>query len=177
MRRALAFLLLTASPAFAQDAGLAAWSKIYEVLSHPRCANCHVGDDNIPLWSGPVRPHGMNITAGPSRIGTETIPCATCHTPHNAEAPHGPPGAPVWQLPPAKMQWAGKTSAEICAQIKDPDRSKPSIAAVADHIATDKLVAWGWAPGPGRAPAPYSAAEVAGYLRQWDAAGAPCPVK
>ena len=57
--------------------GLAAWDRVYEVASHPRCANCHVGNDNIPMWSGPTygtaRPHGMNINAGESRIGAETL--------------------------------------------------------------------------------------------------------
>ena len=53
--------------------GLEAFSRIYEVTSHPRCANCHVGDDNRPRWSGPSyapfpvgqdwRYHGMNINA------------------------------------------------------------------------------------------------------------------
>jgi len=63
--------------------GLAAWDRIYQVASHPRCANCHVGESDRPMWSGPTygkaRPHGMNVQAGESRIGAETIPCRTCH--------------------------------------------------------------------------------------------------
>ena len=179
MKRAALALLLIATPAAAQDAGLAAWGRIYEVLSHPRCANCHVGADNVPLWSEPgaqPRAHGMNVNAGPSRIGAESIPCGTCHSMHNAELPHGPPGAPNWQLPPASMQWFGRTSAEVCAQIKDEVRTM-TIAGMVKHVGQDPLVAWGWAPGPGRAPAPYSAAETAAYLEQWDDAGAPCPAK
>jgi len=35
------------------EEGLLAFQRIYEVVSHPRCANCHVGADNIPMWSGP----------------------------------------------------------------------------------------------------------------------------
>ena len=64
--------------------GLEAWGRIYEVASHPRCSNCHVGDDNTPMWSGPsygkARAHGMNINAGESRIGAEYVLCSTCHT-------------------------------------------------------------------------------------------------
>lgn len=178
VRYALVFLLI-ASPAAAQDAGLAAWRKAYGVLSHPRCANCHVGADNLPLWSDPggaPRPHGMNINAGASRIGAETIACSACHATRNAELPHGPPGAPGWQLPPADMQWVGKTSAEVCAQIRDQVRAR-TIAGMVEHVAHDRLVSWGWAPGPGRVPAPYSAAETAAYLKQWDDAGGPCPAK
>ncbi len=174
-------LLLIASPAVAQDAGLAAWGKVYEVLSHPRCANCHVGADGVPVWSEPgskepPRPHGMDVVAGASRIGAESIACSTCHSTRNAELPHGPPGAPNWHLPPASMQWFGKTSAEVCAQIKDEVRGM-TIAGMEKHVGQDPLVGWGWAPGPGRAPAPYSAAETAAYLKQWDDAGAPCPAK
>ncbi|HZQ01337.1 MAG TPA: hypothetical protein VFB13_17460 [Reyranella sp.] len=183
MIRALAAILLTliAWPALAQDASLAAWARVYEVLSHPRCANCHVGPDNVPIWFEPgsaaePRPHGMNINAGPSRVGAETIACSTCHRERNSPSRHGAPGAPNWKLAPVEMQWFGKTSAEICAQLKDPARNgNRALDAVVDHVAHDKLVAWGWAPGPGRAPAPYSAAETAAYLRQWSAAGAPCP--
>jgi hypothetical protein len=81
-------LLLMASPALAQDPGLPVWSKIHDVFSHPRCANCHVGPDNVPIWSGSsygakARPHGMNINAGTSRRGTESIACNACHSEHN----------------------------------------------------------------------------------------------
>jgi len=174
-------LLLLATPAVAQDTGLAMWSKIHEVLSHPRCANCHVGPDNVPIWSGSTygpkaRPHGMNINAGASRTGAEHIACGTCHTPHNAQVPHGPPGAHRWLLPPASMQWFGKSSAEICAQIKDPARKgERTVAQLADHIRHEELVHWAWAPGPGREPPPYSAAQLAEFVQQWEAAGAPCP--
>jgi hypothetical protein len=176
-------MLFMAAPALAQDANLAAWSKIHEVFSHPRCANCHVGPDNVPIWSGPsygpkARPHGMDINGGASRKGAEHIACNSCHTRHNSQLPHGPPGADGWLLPPVAMQWFGKSSAEICAQIKDPARSgKQNIAEVAKHIEDDGLVHWGWTPGPGREAAPYSVAQLVEFLRQWDAAGAPCPTK
>jgi hypothetical protein len=76
------------------------------------------------------------------------------------------------------MQWFDKSSAEICAQIKDEARNgKRTIAEVAKHIEDEPLVHWGWAPGPGREPAPYSVAELVELLKQWDAAGAPCPAK
>jgi hypothetical protein len=173
--------LLTVTPAVAQDAGLTAWDKIYRVFSHPRCANCHVGEDNVPIWSGfnydpDARPHGMNINAGPTRNGAGSIACNACHTRNNSLLPHGPPGAEGWLLAPIPMQWFGKSSAEICAQIKDPTRNGDrTIAKIAEHIEKEPLVLWGWRPGPGREPAPYSAAEVAAFLRDWETAHAPCP--
>ena len=172
-------------PAQAQDgAGLETWDKIYEVLSHPRCSNCHVGADNRPRWSGANyglepgewRYHGMNVNAGADRIGALTMPCATCHQQENSDVPHGPPGAHVWALAPVEMEWFGQASATVCERLKDPaTNGGRSLAEVADHVNDDHLVHWGWEPGPGRAPAPYSRKEMVAFIEAWAAAGAPCP--
>ena len=57
--------------------GLEAWKRIEAVVTHPRCANCHVDARAIPIWTpaGETKPrvHGMNIHGGESRIGAETI--------------------------------------------------------------------------------------------------------
>ncbi|MFS2316738.1 hypothetical protein RMQ97_02260 [Maricaulis sp. D1M11] len=204
--KALASLALTATlalalptlaaPALAQDDhvapepvasqvsledGLSAWNQIHEVFSHPRCANCHVGEDNIPRWSGPhygdePRNHGMFVNGDDSRFGVESITCTTCHATENAQVLHGPPGAEVWMLAPVEFVWWEKTSQEICEQVKDPERNGfRSIEDLAHHVEFDALVLWGWNPGPGREPAPYSASELASFVRTWGAAGAPCP--
>lgn len=169
------------------------WAKVYEVFSHPRCANCHVGSDNTPRWSGPHYRysfsaeeswsfHGMNINAGDAakpggiRNGHQTLDCSTCHMQENSPMHHGPPGAEVWALAPVEMEWWQKSSAEICAQVKDKARNgNRSLEAIAAHVEHDHLVHWGWNPGPGRQPAPYSAQEVALAIRIWAASGAPCP--
>ena len=111
--------------------GLANWQKFYEVASHPRCRNCHVGPNNIPMRSGPSydkpKPHGMKINAGPSRVGAETVPCTFCRSIQaktNAKTnalPHSPPKvAMTWALPPVKAAWFGKSSTYICNQLKNP---------------------------------------------------------
>lgn len=166
-------------PLKAQEASRA-WNKIYEVFSHPRCANCHVPDDNLPRWSGPnygkTSVHGMHISGGPSRIGVETVMCSTCHAHTNSDEPHGPPGAPVWMLAPVEMLWWQQSSKQICEQIKDPARNGGrTLEEVAHHIEEDELVHWGWNPGIGREPAPYSARETAAFVNLWADAGAPCP--
>lgn len=163
-------------------AGLASWDKIYKVFSHPRCANCHVEDDH-PRWSGPhygpePRNHAFNVQRGVDEtgFGNPGLRCMTCHFESNSNVLHGPPGAPNWHLAPAEMVWFGKSSAEICAQIKDPARNGgKTLQEVAVHVRDDKLVGWGWAPGPGREPAPGSAEETFKALEAWTAAGAPCP--
>ena len=167
--------------------GLANWRKFYEIASHPRCANCHVGADNRPMWSGPsygkTRRHGMNINAGESRIGAESVPCSACHTtlkqpdPRANAQPHTPPKvAMAWQLAPVEAAWFGKSSAYICEQIKDPARNGDrSIRDVAAHLDHDLILHWAWQPGGNRQPAPYSLQEAMDFLMKWAAAGAPCP--
>lgn len=185
MRSLVALLLLALpAPAVAQDAaareaGLAEWRKVYEVFSHPRCANCHTEDDH-PRWSGAhygeTRIHPFNVRRGPDGFGNTGLNCATCHQETNAAILHGPPGAANWHLAPPEMVWFEKSSAEICDQIKDPARTGGmDLEAVAAHVRDDALVAWGWDPGPGREPAPGSAEETFAALERWTALGAPCP--
>lgn len=167
--------------------GLANWQKFYEIASHPRCANCHVGADNLPMWSGPsygkARRHGMNINAGPSRIGAETLACSTCHTtltkpdPRANAIPHAPPKVAMsWQLAPVEAAWFGKSSAYICRQLKDPERNGDrSIRDIAAHLDHDLILHWAWQPGGNRQPAPYSLQDAMDFLMKWAAAGTPCP--
>lgn len=164
-----------------REAGLPQWQKIFEVFSHPRCANCHVEDDQ-PRWSGAyygeTRVHAFLVGRGEdeSGFGNPGLRCLTCHFSSNSPSRHGPPGAENWHLAPAEMAWFGKTSAQICEQIKDPERNGGrTLAEVADHVRDDPLVGWGWDPGPGRESAPGSASETFEALVKWAAAGAPCP--
>lgn len=162
-------------------AGLPEWAKVYEVFSHPRCANCHV-EDNHPRWSGPhygkTRVHGFNVQGGSdgSGFGNPGLRCTTCHFESNSNVLHGPPGVEGWHLAPLEMVWFGKSSADICAQIKDPARNGDrTLEEVAVHVRDDALVGWGWDPGPGREPAPGSAEATYDALVRWTKAGAPCP--
>ena len=191
-----AFLLLPPAAAFAagevtlnapesgsvsEAEGLEAWGRIYQVLSHPRCANCHTGASDRPMWSGPsygeARPHGMNVQAGASRIGAETLPCSTCHGPRNSDLRHGPPGFDGdWMLAPVEAHWFGQSSSFICEQMRDPERNGDrTLMEQAEHASHDPLVAWGWNPGPGREKAPFSQQQHTDDLLIWGAAGAPCP--
>ena len=193
-----AILMATATSAFAEvdinlpDAateaeGLEAWARIYEVASHPRCANCHTGPSDRPMWSGPsygkTRPHGMNIQAGQSRIGAEHILCSTCHTTKdedwdNANAmPHSAPRVAMsWQLAPIEAHWFGRTSIEICEQLRDPDlNGGRDMLELAEHLDHDLILHWAWEPGGGREPAPYSLQEHVDDILIWGVAGMPCP--
>lgn len=169
-----------------KDDALAAWSRIYEVASHPRCSNCHVGEDNIPMWSGPAygktRKHGMNINGGESRMGAETLVCSTCHTTKdvdwdNANAmPHAAPRVAMdWQLAPVEAEWFGKTSIEVCNQLRDPERNGDrTFMDIAEHLDHDLILHWAWNPGGGREAAPYSLQEHVNDVLIWGVGGMPC---
>jgi hypothetical protein len=74
------------------------------------------------------------------------------------------------------MAWEGKTIGDICRQLKDRSRNGGrDLAQIHEHVAKDDLVAYGWHPGTGRAPAP-GTQELAGELIQaWIDSGAACP--
>lgn len=197
MRNLIFALMLVPSAVFAEgetvsieppvsatpEEGLAAWGRIYEVASHPRCSNCHVGADGYPMWSGPsygkTRRHGMNINAGESRVGAETVPCATCHYSRfdgANDAPHmAPQVAMDWQLAPVEAEWFGKASIEICTQLRDPERNGGrDYLDLASHLDHDLILHWAWTPGGGREPAPYSLQEHVNDVLIWGVAGYPC---
>jgi len=176
---------LTPPATATQQEGLAAWDRIFEVTSHPRCANCHVGPSDVPMWSGPsfdkARPHGMAVRAGESRIGVEYVPCATCHVTDTAlerghPVPHDAPRVPAaWQLAPPEAHWFGQSSHKICTQLRDPTRNGGrDLTALATHLDHDVILHWAWNPGGTREPAPYSLQDHVTDLLIWGTAGFPC---
>ena len=142
-----------------EEQGLQAWSRVYEVASHPRCANCHTGESDRPMWSGPAygktRPHGMNIRAGASRIGAEHLLCSTCHTTTsevkeqaNDTAHAAPKVAMAWRLAPPEADWFGRTSRQICEQLRDPKQNGDrTMLELAEHLDHDLILHWAWNPG------------------------------
>jgi hypothetical protein len=147
-----------------------------KVLTSPRCVNCHPAGDR-PL-QGEVRArrlHQPPVERGVDGFGSTTMRCATCHQDANYDAA-GMPGHAHWHLAPREMAWQDKTLAEICTQIKDPARNGGrSPEKLLEHMATDSLVGWAWAPGFGRAPAPGTQKELGALIDAWVKTGAACP--
>lgn len=180
----LGALALTAAGLAAQPqpidrvaAGKAAFVEVAQVLQSPRCQNCHTAGDR-PLQGDAGRAHAQNISRRSIAAG---VPCTTCHQARNADAigvEHGPPGAPGWNLPPAEtpMVFQGKTVSELCAQLKDPARNGGrGPAQLLEHVTSDPLVRWGWAPGAGRSLPPLSHDQFVAAFRAWIAGGTACP--
>lgn len=155
----------------------ALFEEIGKVLQHPRCLNCHPVDDR-PLQGDQQIPHEPRVLRGYGGIGYPGMLCNTCHGRENVpiEQDWAMPGHPKWHLAPASMGWVGKNLAEICDQIKDPERNGgKTLNEIVEHMAEDDLVAWGWEPGAGREPAPGDQETLGALTRAWVEAGAHCP--
>lgn len=153
------------------------WDVIYRVLQHPRCMNCHPAGD-APLQGDDSHPHAQNVQRGPDGHGLYAMRCETCHQTANVAGPHLPPGAPTWHLPEPKMPlvFQGRSSRDLCRQLKDPAQNGGrSPEQLLHHMTDDPLVGWGWAPGEGRVPVPIPRAQLVEALRSWIAGGCQCP--
>jgi hypothetical protein len=167
----------TTASAAAAKSDVALFVELVPVLRHPRCMNCHSRGD-FPRQGDDGHPHTMNVRRGPDGHGVTAEKCSTCHQDHNLAGAHMPPGAPNWGLSPptTPMIWQGLTDAQLCRSIKDPKQNKNrNLDQLVEHLTQDKLVAWGWNPGEGRDPVPMPRDEFAAKVKQWRAAGAPCP--
>jgi hypothetical protein len=148
-----------------------------KVLQHPRCLNCHPKDDS-PRQGETMRWHDPPVTRGKDGFGAPGMRCSTCHTENNfAHTPEkSVPGSHNWHLAPVEMAWVDRSLGEICRQLKDRSRNGgKSMAQVVEHMKHDRLVGWGWAPGPGRSSAPGTQKEFGALIQAWAESGAHCP--
>jgi hypothetical protein len=145
-----------------------------KVLTSARCVNCHPAGDR-PLQGDARRLHQPPVARGPDGFGAAAMRCGSCHKDANFD-PAGVPGHAHWHLAPREMAWQDKTLSEICTQIKDPARNGGrSLDQLLEHMATDSLVGWAWAPGGGRQPAPGTQKEFGALIDAWIKTGAACP--
>jgi hypothetical protein len=156
-----------------REASLAAWARIAEVLTHPRCLNCH--QENTPRQGDARRIHIPPVVRGVDDLGAGTMRCHNCHSESGNNRLSGVPGAPEWQFAPQSMRWEGLSSGELCVMIKDPkrnrDKTPPELIA---HIA-GPLVQWGWDPGGRRAPIPMPYESFVRQMKNWVDGGTACP--
>ena len=156
----------------------ALFNEMFVVVESPRCLNCHpVGD--VPAQGDLMTPHQPPVVRGAGGMGAPGMRCSTCHGAENVSFTTGQgsiPGHNPWQLAPIEMGWIGKSAAEICAQLKDPERNgNRTLADLHEHNALDGLVGWGWEPGEGRTPAPGTQAIFGELTQAWIGTGAVCP--
>ncbi len=170
---------LRAPEAFADIADVptrsrALFAEASRVLLHPRCVNCHP-PDNTPRQGDLAMLHDPPVARGPDDHGVPALECQSCHQDRNVELARVP-GAPGWHLAPIEMVWLGRSAGQICEQIKDRARNGgKTLAEIHEHMAHDRLVAWGWDPGDGRTPAPGTQAQLGALIGAWIETGAACP--
>jgi len=145
--------------------------------------NCHPNGDQ-PTQGDDSHIHQQSVQRGPSGRGAVGLACSTCHgkaNPPDSYGAHMPPGVSTeWRLPPPehRMVFAGRSSRELCLQLKDRRQNGGlDMAGLTHHMADDALTRWGWSPGYGRKPVPVSHDEFVRAFKAWAGAGAPCPAE
>ena len=141
-------------------------TKILQVLTSPRCSNCHPTDDR-PRQGDDQHDHRFAVERGPEDHGWEIYRCETCHRDAN-NAYADIPGAPHWGLAPKSMGWLGLSGEEILRRLVDPalngGRSREDLV---EHMSGDALVLWAWEPGGERLPPPVPVEEFRAALQVW----------
>ncbi|TXD52683.1 MULTISPECIES: hypothetical protein [unclassified Polaribacter] len=157
------------------------FDKMMDVLTHPRCMNCHPSD-NIPKQGIESHPHYFGMEGGKNDQGFEATKCMTCHQTENNNY-SGVPGAPHWGLAPQSMAWKGLTRQEIAAVMlnKETNGGK-NHEEIIKHLTEDDLVLWAWNPGVNaagikREKPPVSQEEFKEVVEAWFADGAIIPEK
>ncbi|PQJ79578.1 hypothetical protein [Polaribacter porphyrae] len=155
------------------------FTKMMDVLTHPRCMNCHPSD-NVPKQGIDSHPHYFGMEGGEKDQGFKATKCATCHQKENNNF-SGVPGAPHWGLAPQSMAWKGLTRQEIAAVILNPEKNGgKDHKGVIKHLTEDDLVLWAWNPGVDaagnkREKPPISEEEFKKVVKEWFADGAIIP--
>lgn len=172
----VACLLATPTICFAANTATEElFAPIAQVVTHPRCLNCHAAGD-APTQGDKMTRHTQMVMRGDGH-GLPTLRCTTCHQSSNSVDGLVPGAKEGWQMPPRSMIWAGLSAKQICAVMTDPTKNggRKTPKDTIDHMLVDDLVHWAWAPGAGRTSPPISFNEFVDALNRWAAAGAPCP--
>lgn len=168
-----------AAPAPDHAGSIAAFDLMAQVMTSPRCQNCHTLT-GFPRQGDDRHRHAMNVQRGIDGMGAVGMRCSTCHSRANYAA-SGVPGADeAWRLAPLSMGWEGRSKGALCRQIKDPKHNGGrSGADVIDHLKTH-LVVWAWSPGASahghaRTQPPISHEAFLEAAETWVATGQACP--
>ncbi|UII31088.1 hypothetical protein LVD17_22610 [Fulvivirga ulvae] len=159
-------------------ASVRAFAKVYKVLMHPRCMNCHPSGD-VPLQGNDSHLHAMLPQRGVDGKGIYAMKCSNCHQGKSVPLDNAPPGNPKWHLPPAdmKMVFEGKSAHELARQLVNPElNGHKSMDDLIEH-ASDTLLKAGWTMGGDRTPPPLSYEEFKTEWINWIETGAYAPAE
>jgi len=158
-----------------------AFNTMMDVISHPRCVNCHP-NDNVPKRGMEGTPHPYGRDGATSDLSFDALLCASCHKEENDDYA-GQPGAPHWGLAPKSMAWEGLTRLEIARSMMNPENNgNRSPEETLEHLTEDELVLWAFNPGlhpdgtPREKP-PVSEEEYVAAVKKWFEKGAVIPAE
>ncbi|HEX5437866.1 MAG TPA: hypothetical protein VFW98_11950 [Gemmatimonadaceae bacterium] len=148
----------------------AEFTAMMPAFSHPRCANCHGGIDVFAPSAQQTHDGGQiasttivdssdfKMRLGPVHVFQQgdVTACQDCHD------------VPGWVQPSLSLAFAGRTTTQICKQVKG--RDTPSV--FAQHIHQDPLLLAGFAGRRGQndlspEPPPLSLADFQKYATAW----------
>lgn len=162
-----------------KEKSLEAFDVMMQVITHPRCMNCHPSDD-YPRQGEDSHLHLFGVQRGSDGHGTAAVKCQTCHQTENNNN-SGVPGAPEWHLAPLSMGWAGLSKVEIAKSILNTEENgNRSLEEIVEHMTEDELVLWAFEPGVNhagiaRATPPVSEEEWIRAVKEWAENGAAIP--
>lgn len=157
-----------------QASSAALFEQIYQVLSHPRCTNCHTIKEGLRAGDTQYQ-HLPPVARGPDGFGDENLPCNSCHGYQNSPIA---PGAVIWQAAPLHMGWYGLSAKQLCQTLTD--RSKNGDRDLYDlehHMRSSPTVLWAWKPGGVLSPPPLAFAEFRRLFSAWVDSGGECPAQ
>lgn len=170
------------TPTPAPGGAAATFLQVADVFYHPRCVNCHV-EGNTPKQRDA---RDLHLPDGRGIRPQRGDNCTRCHSSSPTTTGYDAPVAPVvgtmqpWSMPPASMAFEDSSRmgglrlpGDICRTIK---QNAGSAQAVVDHLTTDDLVLWAFAPDNGLTPAfPQGHASFLQKMQQWVQQGGDCP--
>jgi hypothetical protein len=155
-------------------ASAALFQRLYPVLSHPRCTNCHSVEDQTRAGDAQYR-HLPPVPRGDNGFGDNTLPCSTCHSHRNTPIA---PGATGWQAAPLSMGWYGLTAAQLCRTLTDrSNNGDRSLEDLNYHMRTSPTVLWAWEPGGILSAPTLPRADFRKLFSDWVAGGGACPAE
>jgi alcohol dehydrogenase (cytochrome c) len=169
----------------AKSGGSLEWKTMYSVMTSPRCMNCH-SSAVFPRQTDDRYPHVFAVERGPDDHGVPMKRCDSCHGMRN-NPDTGAPGRIDWHQAPLPMSTEAspgvpKSGAQMCADVKDKTKNgNRDLAAVLAFIEYDQFITWAWDPGTRASgqrrttPPLNTHDDFVQVVKQWIAAGAPCP--
>jgi len=149
-----------------KEKSLKAFEVVMDVITSPRCINCHPTDD-YPRQTDAQIQHLFGVERGSDDHGLAVLKCNSCH--HEENNPYSNiPGAPHWGLAPKSMGWLGLSRTEIGQVLVDSTKNGGRTPeALVKHMSEDALVLWAWEPGENRTVPPVPFKEFKKALKTW----------